>query len=190
MPVLGVNVGGTKTVCVLADKATRTQSLKGAKRARIYRMPEKPANQKSIFGDGARRSRRGNTLPRFALGGIVGGVGPTRMRAVSHIGYKARILVVNDALIALVHDSPGIVIVWLRVDGDTASNADGEAARGRMGLRARRRRQRILDWAARLRAVVRHADRRAREPDAALVESLRRRKRRRGCILTRCTARN
>ena len=85
---------------------------------------------------------------------------------MKRIGYKARILVVNDALIALqagIGDGPGIVIVSGTGSIAYGRNAAGEAARaGGWGY--------VLGdegsgyWIGRLalRAVVRHADGRGR----------------------------
>ena len=102
---------------------------------------------------------------------------------MSRIGYKARILVVNDALIALqagVGDAPGIVIVSGTGSIAYGRNDHGEASRaGGWGY--------VLGdegsgyWIGRLalRAVVRHADGRGRvdEPDAAAARAFRRRAR-------------
>ena len=68
---------------------------------------------------------------------------------MKRIGYKAKMLVVNDALIALeagAPEQPGVVVI-----AGTGSIAYGRndrapgGARRRLGLHARRRGQRLLD---------------------------------------------
>ena len=102
---------------------------------------------------------------------------------MSRIGYKARILVVNDALIALqagVGDAPGIVIVSGTGSIAYGRNDRGEASRaGGWGY--------VLGdegsgyWIGRLalRAVVRHADGRGRATSLTprLLDAFRRRAR-------------
>jgi N-acetylglucosamine kinase-like BadF-type ATPase len=169
MPVLGIDVGGTKTVCLLADEEARIiaegreegANLQGAGELALEKVLHS-VMEKTLDGTG--------TLPLAICLGIAG-VDRTSDEAVvrsimSRIGYKARILVVNDALIALqagVGDEPGIVIVSGTGSIAYGRNDRGEAARaGGWGY--------VLGdegsgyWIGRLalRAVVRHADGRGR----------------------------
>ena len=112
--------------------------------------------------------------------------GPTTRRscAASCAGSatRARTLVVNDALVALTAgaaDGPGIVVIC--GTGLDLLRADARGTRGaqrRLGLRPRRRGQRLLDWPARAgrrgaRTPTGGARRRA---DAARAGALRRRR--------------
>ena len=186
MPVLGIDVGGSKTVCL----------PRGRRRARHRRGREEGANlqgagelalekvlhsvmEQTLAGTGA--------LPSAICLGIAG-VDRASDEAVvrsimRRIGYKARILVVNDALIALqagVGDAAGIVIVSGTGSIAYGRNDRGEASRaGGWGY--------VLGdegsgyWIGRLalRAVVRHADGRGRA--TSLTPRLLRAFRRRAC---------
>ncbi len=169
MRVLGIDVGGTKTVCLLADEQARVvaegreagANLQGAGELALEKVLHSVMEQ-TLDG-------RGIIPSAICLG--IAGVDRASDEAVvrsimSRIGYKARILVVNDALIALqagVGDGPGIVIVSGTGSIAYGRNAQGEAARaGGWGY--------VLGdegsgyWIGRLalRAVVRHADGRGR----------------------------
>ena len=169
MPVLGIDVGGTKTVCLLADDDERViaearevgANLQGAGELVLEKVLHS-VMEKTLEGTGV--------VPSAICLGIAG-VDRASDEAVvrsimRRIGYKARILVVNDALIALqsgVRDAPGIVIVSGTGSIAYGRNERGEAARaGGWGY--------VLGdegsgyWIGRLalRAVVRHADGRGR----------------------------
>jgi N-acetylglucosamine kinase-like BadF-type ATPase len=169
MSVLGIDVGGTKTVCLLADEAERViadgreegANLQGAGELVLEKVLHS-VMEKTLEGTGV--------LPSAICLGIAG-VDRASDEAVvrsimNRIGYKARILVVNDALIALqagVGSSPGIVIVSGTGSIAYGRNDHGEASRaGGWGY--------VLGdegsgyWIGRLalRAVVRHADGRGR----------------------------
>ena len=99
---------------------------------------------------------------------------------MKRIGYKARIVIVNDALVALeagAPGKPGVVIISGTGSIAYGRNAAGEAARsGGWGLCARRRGQRLLDrpgGAARGAARSRPA-RAAHRADAMLLRPFRR----------------
>jgi N-acetylglucosamine kinase-like BadF-type ATPase len=169
MPVLGIDVGGTKTVCQLADNDERVISeareeganLQGAGELALEKVLHS-VMEKTLDGTGA--------VPAAICLGIAGvdrATDETVVRSImSRIGYKARILVVNDALIALqagIGDAAGIVIVAGTGSIAYGRNGRGEAARaGGWGY--------VLGdegsgyWIGRLalRAVVRHADGRGR----------------------------
>jgi N-acetylglucosamine kinase-like BadF-type ATPase len=169
MPVLGIDVGGTKTVCLLADDDGRVlaegreegANLQGAGELTLEKVLHS-VMEKTLEGT--------DVIPSAICLGIAGVDRASDEKVVrsimGRIGYKARILVVNDALIALqagVGDRPGIVIVSGTGSIAYGRNEQGEASRaGGWGY--------VLGdegsgyWIGRLalRAVVRHADGRGR----------------------------
>jgi len=169
MPVLGIDVGGTKTVCLLADDDARVLALGREEGANLQGVGELALEkvlhlvmESTLTGTGV--------IPSAICLGIAGvdrAADEAVVRSImGRIGYKARILVVNDALIALeagVGDAPGIVIVSGTGSIAYGRDADGQASRaGGWGY--------VLGdegsgyWIGRLalRAVVRHADGRGR----------------------------
>jgi N-acetylglucosamine kinase len=169
MHVLGIDVGGTKTVCLLADDSGRMlaeareegANLQGAGELALEKVLHS-VMEKTLAGQ--------NVIPSAICLGIAGvdrASDEAVVRSVmSRIGYKARILVVNDALIALqagVGDAPGIVIV--SGTGSIAYGRSGNSEASRAGGWGY-----VLGdegsgyWIGRLalRAVVRHADGRGR----------------------------
>jgi N-acetylglucosamine kinase-like BadF-type ATPase len=169
MPVLGIDVGGTKTVCLMADDHGRVIAQGREEGANLQDAGEL-ALEKVLHS--VMEGTLGGTgiVPSAICLGIAGvdrASDETVVRSImSRIGYKARILVVNDALIALqagVGDAAGIVIVSGTGSIAYGRNAEGEASRaGGWGY--------VLGdegsgyWIGRLalRAVVRHADGRGR----------------------------
>lgn len=169
MPVLGIDVGGTKTICILADDDERViaegredgANLQGAGELALEKVLHS-VMEKTLEGTGI--------VPSVICLGIAGvdrAADEAVVRSImSRIGYKARILVVNDALIALqagIRDAAGIVVVSGTGSIAYGRNDRGEAARaGGWGY--------VLGdegsgyWIGRLalRAVVRHADGRGR----------------------------
>src|SRR5688500_19107681 len=104
MPVLGIDVGGTKTVCLLADADERIiaegrdegANLQGAGELVLEKVLHS-VMEKTLEGTGV--------VPSAICLGIAG-VDRASDEAVvrsimKRIAYKAKILVVNDALIAL-----------------------------------------------------------------------------------------
>jgi N-acetylglucosamine kinase-like BadF-type ATPase len=169
MPVLGIDVGGTKTVCVLAGDDGRViaegredgANLQGAGELGLEKVLHS-VMASTIGGTGI--------VPSAICLGIAGVDRPSDESIVhgimSRIGGTARVLVVNDALIALqagAGDGAGIVIASGTGSIAYGRNARGDAARaGGWGY--------VLGdegsayWIGRLalRAVVRHADGRGR----------------------------
>ena len=169
MHVLGIDVGGSKTVCLLADEDGRIvasareagANLQGAGELALEKVLH-TAMESTIAGR--------NIRPAAICLGIAGvdrAADEAVVRGImERIGYTARILVVNDALIALqagIGDGAGIVIVSGTGSIAYGRNAKGEASRaGGWGY--------VLGdegsgyWIGRLalRAVVRHADGRGR----------------------------
>jgi N-acetylglucosamine kinase len=116
MHVLGIDAGGTKTVCLLADSQGSIVSEGRGPGANLHTAGELAvekvlhAAMETAIGD------RDITPAAICLG--IAGVDredeATAVRAIMRrIGYKSRVLVVNDALIGLVagaRDEPGIAI--------------------------------------------------------------------------------
>jgi N-acetylglucosamine kinase-like BadF-type ATPase len=165
--VLGIDAGGTKTVCLLADADGRVvaegrgggANLQAAGELEV----EKVLHQVMEETIGARLE-----VPSAICLGIAGvdrEEDAALVRAIMRrIGYRARVVVTNDALVALVAGAgyePGIVIIAGTGSIAYGRNARGEAARaGGWGY--------VLGdegsgyWIGRLalRAVVRAADHR------------------------------
>ena len=169
MPVLGIDVGGTKTVCMLADDHERVIAEGREDGANLQGAGELALEK--VLHSVMEKTLEGTDIAPSAICLGIAGVDRAADEAVvrsimSRIGYKARILVVNDALIALqagIGDAPGIVVVSGTGSIAYGRNEHGEAARaGGWGY--------VLGdegsgyWIGRLalRAVVRHADGRGR----------------------------
>lgn len=169
MPVLGIDVGGTKTVCLLADDDERVIAEKRDEGANLQGAGEL-ALEKVLHSVMERTLEGTGIAPSAICLGIAGvdrAADEATVRSImTRIGYRARILIVNDALIALqagVGESPGIVVVSGTGSIAYGRNNRGEASRaGGWGY--------VLGdegsgyWIGRLalRAVVRHADGRGR----------------------------
>jgi N-acetylglucosamine kinase-like BadF-type ATPase len=177
MYVLGIDAGGTKTIALLADEQGTVIGQARAGGANLQAdgelHVEKVLHRVMEEALGERRE------PPAAIGLGMAGVDRDEDRAIlievmRRIGYKARTLVVNDALIALVAgvgDEPGIAIVAGTGSIAYGRNARGHAARaGGWGY--------VLGdegsgyWIGRhaLRAVLRHAD--GRGPETALTPKI------------------
>jgi N-acetylglucosamine kinase-like BadF-type ATPase len=169
MHVLGIDVGGSKSICLLADEEGRVVASAREEGANLQGAGEL-ALEKVLHTVMEKAIADRDVKPSAICLGIAG-VDRAADEAVVYsimkrIGYKARILVVNDALIALqagIGDGPGIVIVSGTGSIAYGRNTAGEASRaGGWGY--------VLGdegsgyWIGRLalRAVVRHADGRGR----------------------------
>src|SRR5256885_12158455 len=117
MHVLGIDAGGTKTVCLLADsQGTVVAEGRGAG-ANLHTAGELAVEKVLHEAMEAAIGDRAITPSAICLG--IAGVDredeARTVRAIMRrIGYKSRVLVVNDALIALVagaKDAPGIVVI-------------------------------------------------------------------------------
>ena len=132
MHVLGIDAGGTKTVCLLADD--RGQVLAEARGSGanlqvmgelevekvLHRVMEDALGDRDIRPDAICLGHRRRRSPAGRAG---------RRGIMRRIGFKTRTLVVNDALVALVAgagDQPGVVVV-----AGTGSIAYGRDAAGR-----------------------------------------------------------
>ena len=135
MHVLGIDAGGTKTVCLLADERGMIVSEGRGPGANLLAAGELGVEKvlhevmETAIGDRA-------ITPAAICLGIAGVDREDEARTVRaimrRIGYKSRVLVVNDALIALVagaQDAPGIVIIAGTGSIVYGRNTAGEAAR-------------------------------------------------------------
>jgi N-acetylglucosamine kinase-like BadF-type ATPase len=132
MYVLGIDAGGTKTMCLLADGDGRIIGEARGGGANLQASGEleveKVLHQVMDAAIGERDLR-----PAAICLGIAGVDRPDDTAAVQsimrRIGFKAQVIVVNDALVALVAgagDAPGVVVV-----AGTGSIAYGRDAAGR-----------------------------------------------------------
>lgn len=135
MHVLGIDAGATKTVCLLADEHGAVLGEGRGPGANLHVAGELAVEKvlhevmEEALGDRA-------VAPVAICLGIAGVDREDEARIVRgimrRIGFKARTLVVNDALIALVAgagDAPGIVIIAGTGAIVYGRNAHGEAAR-------------------------------------------------------------
>jgi N-acetylglucosamine kinase-like BadF-type ATPase len=175
--VIGIDAGGTKTVCQLADAAGAVVAETRGPGANLQAAGELAVEKvlHDLMEEALRRQadQAGGQDPRAHLPaviclGIAGVDRPDDAEIVRgilrRIGYKAQLLVVNDALVALeagVPGEPGTVVIAGTGSIAYGRNARGEAARaGGWGF--------VLGdegsgyWIGRtaLRAVLREADRR------------------------------
>ncbi|MBI4264982.1 MAG: ATPase [Acidobacteria bacterium] len=132
MHVLGIDAGGTKTVCLLADDRGHVVAEARGGGANLQSAGELEVEKvlhrvmEDALGDR-------DILPSAICLGIAGVDRPEDSAAVRgimrRIGFKTPVLVVNDALVALVAgagDEPGVVLV-----AGTGSIAYGRDASGR-----------------------------------------------------------
>ncbi|PYR76925.1 MAG: ATPase [Acidobacteria bacterium] len=177
MHVLGIDAGGTKTVCQLADERGAVIAEARAGGANLQAVGEL-AVEKVLHDvmEEALDDRR--IVPAAICLGIAGVDRPEDERVVralmKRIGYQARILVVNDALVALEAGAPGeAAVVIIAGTGSIAygRNARREAARaGGWGYVLGDEGSGYWIGRAALRAVLREADKRG--PVTSLTELL------------------
>lgn len=133
--VIGIDAGGTKTICLLADEHGRIAGEGRGGGANLHAAGELGVEKvlhavmEAAIGDRP-------IVPAAICLGIAGVDREDEMQTVRaimrRIGYKSRTLVVNDALIALVAgagDAPAIVIIAGTGSIVYGRNAAGEAAR-------------------------------------------------------------
>jgi N-acetylglucosamine kinase-like BadF-type ATPase len=135
--VLGIDVGGTKTTCLLGDADGRVVATARGPGANLQAVGELELEKvlHSVMEETV--APLGVTPSAICLG--IAGVDRPEDAAIVHgimrrIGYKARILVVNDALIALqaaIGGGAGIVIV--SGTGSIAYGCDRNGAAARAG---------------------------------------------------------
>ena len=167
MHVLGIDAGGTKTVCQLADG--RGEILAEARRggANLQAVGELEV-EKVLYEVMEEALADRDAVPGAICLGIAGVDRPDDARVVrgimKRIGYKARVLVVNDALVALeagAPDQPGVVVIAGTGSIAYGRNERNEAARaGGWGHVLGDEGSGYWIGRAALRAVLRAADRR------------------------------
>jgi N-acetylglucosamine kinase-like BadF-type ATPase len=138
MHVLGIDAGGTKTVCLLADERGRVLSEARGGPANLHASGELEVEKVLHDVMETAIANRGVTPAAVCVG--MAGVdredeAKTVRTIMRRIGYRSRVVVVNDALIALAAgagDAPGIVInagtgsiVYGRNARDEAARAGG-----------------------------------------------------------------
>jgi len=117
MHVLGIDVGGTKTVCLLASGDGTILATAREAGANLQGVGEL-ALEKVLHGVMETALAGQSEMPTAICLGIAGVDRAEDQNVVreimDRIGYRATILIVNDALIALqagIGDAPGIVVV-------------------------------------------------------------------------------
>lgn len=177
MFVLGIDAGGTKTVCLLADDRGSVIAEARGEGANLQAVGELQVEKvlhqvmEEAIGDRV-------LVPAAICLGIAGVDRPDDsavVRAImKRIGYKARVLVVNDALVALEAGAPrqpGVVVISGTGSICYGRNAAGEAARsGGWGYVLGDEGSGYWIGRAALRAVLRQADKRG--PSTALTAML------------------
>ena len=175
--VLGLDAGGTKTVCLLAD--AEGVILSSARRGGANLQASGELEVEKVLHDVMEDALAGTDIvPAAICLGIAGADRPNDGEMVRgimrRIGSKARILVVNDALVALeagAPGQPGVVIISGTGSIAYGRNARGEAARsGGWGYVLGDEGSGYWIGRAALRAVLREADRRG--PRTALTPML------------------
>jgi N-acetylglucosamine kinase-like BadF-type ATPase len=174
MHVLGIDAGGTKTICLLADERGHVVSESRGSGANLQASGELQVEKvlHAVMEDAIGERDLQPAAICLGIAGVDRDADAIAVRGIMRrIGYKAKTLVVNDALIALVAgagDQPGVVIVAGTGSIAYARDAAGRAARaGGWGF--------VLGdegggyWIGRaaLNAVVRQFDRRG--PDTMLT---------------------
>jgi N-acetylglucosamine kinase-like BadF-type ATPase len=177
--VLGIDAGGTKTVCLMADQEGRVIAEARRSGANLQAAGELQVEKvlhevmEDAIGDR-------DIVPAAICLGIAGVDRPDDSATVAaimrRIGYKARILVVNDALVALEAGAPGqagVVVISGTGSISYGRNDAGEAARsGGWGYVLGDEGSGYWIGRAAIRAVLREADKRGPETDltAMLLE--------------------
>jgi len=165
--VLGIDAGGTKTVCLLADEQGNIVAEARAGGANLQAAGELEV-EKVLHRVMEEALGSRVIVPAAICLGIAGVDRPDDSAVVGaimrRIGYKARIVVVNDALVALeagAPGQPGIVVISGTGSISYGRNAKGEAARaGGWGYVLGDEGSGYWIGRAALRAVLRQTDRR------------------------------
>ena len=175
--VLGIDAGGTKTVCLLADE--QGNIVAEARRGGANLQAAGELEVEKVLHEVMEEALGTRTIvPAVICLGIAGVDRPDDSAVMGaimrRIGYKARVLVVNDALVALeagAPGQPGVVVISGTGSISYGRNAKGEAARsGGWGYVLGDEGSGYWIGRAALRAVLRQADRRG--PPTALSELL------------------
>jgi N-acetylglucosamine kinase-like BadF-type ATPase len=175
--VLGIDAGGTKTVCQLANE--RGEILAEARRGGANLQAVGELEVEKVLHDVMEETLGDrDVVPAAICLGIAGVDRPEDAGVVrgimKRIGYKARVLVVNDALVALEAGAPaepGVVVIAGTGSISYGRNAQNEAARaGGWGYVLGDEGSGYWIGRASLRAVLREADRRG--PQTLLTDLL------------------
>src|SRR5215203_4618875 len=133
--VIGIDAGGTKTVCLLADEDGQILSRARGEGANLQAAGELQV-EKILHTVMAQALGDRRLAPSAICLGIAGVDRPNDAAIVSgimhRIGFNSRIVIVNDALIALetgAPGQPGVVIISGTGSIAYGRNAKGEAAR-------------------------------------------------------------
>ena len=165
--VLGLDAGGTKTICLLADDDGAILSM--ARRGGANLQASGELEVEKVLHDVMEEALGGTDIAPAAIClGIAGVDRPDDAAVVrgimKRIGYKAKVLVVNDALVALeagAPGQPGVVIISGTGSIAYGRNAAGQAARsGGWGYVLGDEGSGYWIGRAALRAVLREADHR------------------------------
>jgi N-acetylglucosamine kinase-like BadF-type ATPase len=167
MHVLGLDAGGTKTVCLLADEEGHVVAEARRGGANLQASGELEV-EKVLHGVMADAIGDRGIVPAAICLGIAGVDRPADsavVRAImGRIGHRARVLIVNDALVALeagAPGQPGVVVISGTGSIAYGRNAAGEAARsGGWGYVLGDEGSGYWIGRAALRAVLRESDRR------------------------------
>ena len=137
MRVLGIDAGGTKTVCLMADR--EGWIIAEARSTGANLQTAGPLAVERVLRDVVARTLVADRTPLEAV--CVGVAGGDRSRDVEtmgrilgRVGLERNVVIVNDALVALtagVDDAPGLVIV--SGTGSIAYARDGEGRAARAG---------------------------------------------------------
>jgi N-acetylglucosamine kinase-like BadF-type ATPase len=174
--VIGIDAGGTKTVCLLADEQGQILSRGRGEGANLQAAGELQVEK--ILHQVMDEALGDRAAPAAICLGIAGVDRPNDAAIVRgimrRIGFNSRVLIVNDALIALetgAPGQPGVVIISGTGSIAYGRNAAGEAARsGGWGYVLGDEGSGYWIGRAALRAVLRAADRRG--PETMLTRML------------------
>ena len=167
MHVLGIDAGGTKTVCQLADQ--RGEVVAEARRGGANLQAVGELEVEKVLHDVMEEAIGDlDVRPAAICLGIAGVDRPDDAQVVraimKRIGYKAKVLVVNDALVALeagAPDQPGVVVIAGTGSIAYGRNERNQAARaGGWGYMLGDEGSGYWIGRAALRAVLRESDRR------------------------------
>ncbi|MPZ20955.1 MAG: ATPase [Luteitalea sp.] len=135
MHVLGIDAGGTKTVCLLADGRGTVMSRAQGAGANLQAQGELEV-EKALHEVMEEAIGSSTIVPQAICLGIAGVDREEDAEVVQavmrRIGYRARVVVTNDALIALVAgvgDGPGVAVISGTGSIAYGRNARNEAAR-------------------------------------------------------------
>ncbi len=175
--VLGIDAGGTKTVCYLADEtgAVLGESRRGGANLQAVGELQVEKILHEVMEEAIGEREISPAAICLGIAGVDRADDLAVVRAIMRrIGYKARVLVVNDALVALeagAPGEPGVVIISGTGSIAYGRNAAGEAARsGGWGYVLGDEGSGYWIGRAALRAVLRESDRRG--PATALTPML------------------